>query len=112
MPRAFPIRNSPSPEDMQDAMPFLCPHLVILQALKPKLAFDPLTQLLVVVGQLLGIAAFCRGEGDPQHLEFVAFPEPQKGPDAVVAAFLFPGPLACDWFPPKLLPAAHRAHSP
>jgi hypothetical protein len=43
-------------------MPFFRPDLVILQALKPQLAFDPLTQLLVVIGQLLRIPAFCRGE--------------------------------------------------
>ena len=38
-------------------MPFFRPHLVILQPLKTQLAFDPLTQLLVMVGELLGIPA-------------------------------------------------------
>ena len=42
-------------------MPFFRPDLVILQALKAELPFDPLTQLLVVIGQLLGVPAFRRG---------------------------------------------------
>ena len=57
-------------------MPFFCPDLVVLQALKAELTFDPLAQLLVMVGELLRIPAFCRGEGDPEHLELVALPEP------------------------------------
>jgi hypothetical protein len=96
---------------MEHAMPFFRPDLVILQALKAELAFDPLTQLLVVIGQLLGIPAFCRGEGDPEHLELVAFPEPEQRPDPVITPFLLPGPFAGDGFPPELLPAAHRAPS-
>jgi len=59
-------------------MPFFRPDLVILQALKAELPFDPLTQLLVVIGQLLGVPAFRRGERDPEHLELVTFPEPEQ----------------------------------
>jgi len=41
-PGTFSVRHSPSPEDMEHAMPFFRPDLVILQALKPQLAFNPL----------------------------------------------------------------------
>jgi hypothetical protein len=92
-------------------MPFFRPDLVILQALKAELAFDPLTQLLVVIGQLLRIPAFCRGQRDPQHLELVAFPEPEQRPHPVIASLLLSGPFPGDWLPPELLPAAHRAPS-
>ena len=92
-------------------MPLLCPDLVILQALKPQLAFNPLAQQLVVVRQLLRIPAFCRRERDPKYLELVALPEPQQRPHPVIASFLLPGPFAGDWLPPELLPAAHRATS-
>ena len=92
-------------------MPFFCPDLVVLQALKAELTFDPLAQLLVMVGELLRIPAFCRGERDPEHLELVALPEPQERPHPVVAPFLFPGPFAGDRLTPELLPAAHRAPS-
>ena len=57
---AFPIRHPPGPEDMEDAMPFFRPDLVILQALKPQLAFNPLTQLLVMIGEFLRVPAFRR----------------------------------------------------
>ena len=109
--RAFPIRNPPGPEGMEHAMPFFRPDLVILQALKAELAFDPLAQLLMVVGQLLSVPAFCRGKGDPEDLELVAFPEPQQGPHPVIAPFLLSRPFPRHWFPPELLPAAHRAPS-
>ena len=59
-------------------MPFFRPDLVILQALKPELAFDPLTELFVMVGQLLGVPAFCRRQRDPEYLELMAFPEPEE----------------------------------
>jgi hypothetical protein len=110
-PSAFPIRHPPGPEDMEHAMPFFRPDLVILHPLKPQLAFDPLTQLLVMVGQLLGIPAFRRGERHPEHLELMAFPEPQQRPHPVIAPFLLPGPFPGDGLPPELLPAAHRAAS-
>jgi len=108
---AFPVRHPPGPEDMEDAMPFFRPHLVILQALKPELSFDPLAQLLVVIGQFLRIPAFRRGQRHPEDLELVALPEPQERPHPVVAPLLLSGPFPGHWFPPKLLPAAHRAPS-
>ena len=108
---AFPIWHPPGPEDMEDAMPFFRPDLVILQTLEPELAFDPLAQLFVVIGQLLRIPAFCRGQGDPEDLELVALPEPEERPDPVITSFLLSGPFAGDGFPPELLPAAHRAPS-
>ena len=92
-------------------MPFFRPDLVILQTLEPELAFDPLAQLFVVIGQLLRIPAFCRGQGDPEDLELVALPEPEERPDPVITSFLLSGPFAGDGFPPELLPAAHRAPS-
>ncbi len=92
-------------------MPFFRPDLVILQALKSELAFNPLTQLLVVIRQLFRIPAFCRGEGHPQNLELVAFPEPEQRPHPVIAPFLLSRPFPGDGLPPELLPAAHRAAS-
>ena len=92
-------------------MPFFRPDLVILQPLKAELVFNPLTQLFMMVGQLLRIPAFCRGERDPEHLELVAFPEPKQRPDAVIASFLLSRPFPGDGLPPELLPAAHRAPS-
>ena len=75
------------------------------------LAFDPLTQLFMMVGQLLRIPAFCRGERHPEHLELMAFPEPEQRPHPVIAPFLLSGPFPGDGLPPELLPAAHRAAS-
>ncbi len=46
---AFPIRHPPGPEDVEHPMPFFRSDLVILQPLKPQLAFDALPQLLVVI---------------------------------------------------------------
>jgi len=92
-------------------MPFFRADLVILQALKPQLAFDPLAQLLVVVRQFLRVPAFSRRERDPEHLELVAFPEPEERPNSVIAPFLLPGPFPGDGFPSELLPAAHRTPS-
>jgi hypothetical protein len=92
-------------------MPFFRPDLIVLQALKSQLAFDPLTKLLVMVGELLRIPAFCCGQRDPKHLELMALPEPQERPHPVVAPLLLPGPFSGDGLPPKLLPAAHRAPS-
>jgi hypothetical protein len=63
---------------MEHAMPFFRSDLVILKALKAQLAFDPLTELFVMVGELLGIPTFRRREGDPKHLKLMAFPEPEK----------------------------------
>ena len=92
-------------------MPFFRPDLVVLQPLKAQLAFDPLTQLLVMVCELLGIPAFCRGERDPEDLELMTLPKPQEGPHPVIASLLLSRPFADNGLPPELLPAAHRAAS-
>ncbi len=110
-PGAFPVRHPPSPEDMEHAMSLLRPDLVIFQALKTQLPFNPLTQLFVMVGELFRIPAFCRGECHPEYLELMALPEPEQRPHPVIASFLLSGPFAGDGLPSELLPAAHRAPS-
>lgn len=107
----FAIPNAPGPKDMEDAVPLVRADLVVLQAVIPELAFDPLPKLLMVVGELVGVAAFCRGEGDPEHLELMAFPKPEQRPDALVAALLFSGPLTGFGIRMELFPTTHSCAS-
>ncbi len=79
-------------------MSLLRPDLVILQPLKAELAFDPLTQLFMMVGQLLRIPAFCRGEINSEHLELMTLPEPEQRPHPVITSFLLSRPFPGDWF--------------
>src|SRR5690606_28668354 len=95
-PGALPIWHPPGPADMEHAMPLLRPDLVILQALKSQLTFDPLAQLLVMVGELFRIPAFRRREGHPEDLELMTFPEPEQRPHPVIAPFLLSGPFPGD----------------
>ena len=60
LPPAFPIRNAPCPKDVQDAVSFPRADLVVLQSLISEMTLDSLPELLVMVGELIGIPAWCR----------------------------------------------------
>ena len=85
-------------------MPFFLCELGNTQPLKPQLTFNPLTQLLVMVGQLSPHPPPSAVDNVTQKdLELVAFPEPEQRPHPVIAPFCFLVHSPGDWLPPELL---------
>jgi hypothetical protein len=96
---------------MEETVPLVRADLVVLQAFISEVAFNPLSKLLMVIGELVGVSAFCCGQGDPEHLELMAFPEPEERPNALIPALLFSGPFARFGVGMESFPTTHSCGS-